>query len=137
MSRTIDLHHHVIPDFYWQASNEDGNAAGGINPPRWSLAGAIAYLDEAEIDVAVPSISTPGVHLGDDAAARTLRVRRPSRMDEHHRAAPHRGSGSAANPPNRSGRSRRRFARRANEYIARSRIPSALSDRPAGLSAGA
>lgn len=72
MSLTVDLHHHVIPDFYWQASNEGGNAAGGINPPRWSLDGAIAYLDEAGIDVAVPSISTPGVHFGDDAAARKL-----------------------------------------------------------------
>ncbi|MGA2926467.1 MAG: amidohydrolase family protein, partial [Solirubrobacteraceae bacterium] len=71
-SLTVDLHHHVIPDFYWETSNEDGNAAGGINPPRWSLDGAIAYLDEARIDVAVPSISTPGVHLGDDAAARKL-----------------------------------------------------------------
>jgi hypothetical protein len=72
MSRTVDLHHHVIPDFYWEASNEDGNAAGGITPPRWSLNGAIAYLDEAGIDVAVPSISTPGVHFGDDTAARML-----------------------------------------------------------------
>src|SRR5689334_25413924 len=72
MSFTIDLHHHVIPDFYWEASNEGGNAAGGITPPRWSLDAAIAYLDEAGIDVAVPSISTPGVHFGDDAAARTL-----------------------------------------------------------------
>jgi predicted TIM-barrel fold metal-dependent hydrolase len=72
MSTTVDLHHHVIPDFYWEASNEDGNAAGGITPPRWSLDGAIAYLDEAGIDIAVPSISTPGVHFGDDAAARTL-----------------------------------------------------------------
>jgi aminocarboxymuconate-semialdehyde decarboxylase len=72
MSRTIDLHHHAIPDFYWEASNEDGNAAGGITPPRWSLEGAIAYLDEAHIDAAVPSISTPGVHFGDDAAARSL-----------------------------------------------------------------
>lgn len=72
MSRVVDIHHHVIPDFYWEASNEDGNAAGGINPPRWSLDGAIAYLDEAGIDVAVPSISTPGVHFGDDAAARAL-----------------------------------------------------------------
>ena len=67
MSRTVDIHHHVIPAFYWDASNEDGNAAGGINPPRWSLDGAIAYLDDAGIDVAVPSISTPGVHFGDDA----------------------------------------------------------------------
>lgn len=72
MTFTVDLHHHVIPAFYWEASNEDGNAAGGITPPRWSLDGAIAYLDEAGIDVAVPSISTPGVHFGDDAAARTL-----------------------------------------------------------------
>ena len=51
MSRTVDVHHHVIPDFYWEASNEHGNAAGGITPPRWSLDGAIAYLDEARIDV--------------------------------------------------------------------------------------
>ena len=72
MSLTVDLHHHVIPDFYWEASNEGGNAAGGINPPRWSLEGAIAYLDEAEIDIAVASISTPGVHFGDDGAARDL-----------------------------------------------------------------
>jgi hypothetical protein len=27
MTRTVDLHHHVIPGFYWEASNEDGNAA--------------------------------------------------------------------------------------------------------------
>jgi predicted TIM-barrel fold metal-dependent hydrolase len=72
MSQVVDLHHHVIPDFYWEASNEDGNAAGGINPPRWSLDGDIAYLDDAGIDTAIASISTPGVHFGDDAAARTL-----------------------------------------------------------------
>jgi predicted TIM-barrel fold metal-dependent hydrolase len=71
-SPIVDLHQHVIPDFYWKASNEDGDAAGGITPPRWSLDGAIAYLDKARIDAAVPSISTPGVHFGDDAAARLL-----------------------------------------------------------------
>ena len=72
MSFTIDLHHHVIPDFYWEASNEGGEAAGGITPPRWSLEGALAYLDEGGIDAAVASISTPGVHFGDDMAARAL-----------------------------------------------------------------
>ena len=45
---------------------------GRINPPRWSLDTAIAYLDEAGIDVAIASISTPGVQFGDDAAARDL-----------------------------------------------------------------
>jgi predicted TIM-barrel fold metal-dependent hydrolase len=96
MSRTIDLHHHVIPDFYWQASNEDGNAAGGITPPPWSLESAIAYLDEAGIDVAVVSISTPGVHFGDDAAARTLARRVNEYIADIRRDRPDRFGGFAA-----------------------------------------
>jgi aminocarboxymuconate-semialdehyde decarboxylase len=98
MTPTIDLHHHVIPDFYWKASNEDGNAAGGINPPRWSLDGAIAYLDEARIDVAIPSISTPGVHFGDDAAARTLARRVNEYLADLKRQRPDRFGGFAALP---------------------------------------
>jgi predicted TIM-barrel fold metal-dependent hydrolase len=98
MSRTVDLHQHVIPDFYWEASNEDGNAAGGITPPRWSLAGAIAYLDEAGIDVAVPSISTPGVHFGDDAAARVLARRVNEYLASIKRDRPDRFGGFASLP---------------------------------------
>ena len=98
MTRTVDLHQHVIPDFYWEASNEDGNAAGGINPPRWSLEGAIAYLDEAGIDVAVPSISAPGVHFGDDAAARTLARRVNEFLATIKRDRPDRFGGFAALP---------------------------------------
>ena len=98
MSLTVDLHHHVIPEFYWDATNEDGNAAGGINPPRWSLDGAIAYLDEAGIDVAVPSISTPGVHLGDDTAARTLARRVNDYLADLKRRRPDRFGGFAALP---------------------------------------
>ncbi len=98
MSPTIDTHHHVIPDFYWQASNEDGNAAGGINPPRWSLEGAITYLDEAGIDVAVASISTPGVHFGDDAAARMLARRANEYIADITRDRPDRFGGFAALP---------------------------------------
>jgi 6-methylsalicylate decarboxylase len=98
MSLTVDLHQHVIPDFYWEASNEDGNAAGGITPPRWSLDGAIAYLDEAGIDVAVPSISTPGVHFGDDGAARTLARRVNEYLADLRRRRPDRYGGFAALP---------------------------------------
>jgi len=98
MSLTVDLHQHVIPDFYWEASNEDGNAAGGITPPRWSLDGAIAYLDEAGIDVAVPSISTPGVHFGDDRAARTLARRVNEYLADIRRNRPDRFGGFAALP---------------------------------------
>ena len=98
MTLTVDLHHHVIPDFYWEASNEDGNAVGGITPPRWSLDGAIAYLDEARIDVAIPTISTPGVHFGDDAAARTLARRVNEYLADLKRQRPDRFGGFAALP---------------------------------------
>jgi 6-methylsalicylate decarboxylase len=98
MTLTVDLHHHVVPDFYWRASNEDGNAAGGITPPRWSLDHAIAYLDEARIDVAVPSISTPGVHFGDDAAARLLARRVNEYLAEIKRDRPDRFGAFAALP---------------------------------------
>jgi predicted TIM-barrel fold metal-dependent hydrolase len=98
MSRMIDLHQHVIPDFYWEASNEDGKAAGGITPPRWSVDGAIAYLDEANIDVAIPSISTPGVHFGDNAAARTLARRVNEYLADLKRDRPDRLGGFAALP---------------------------------------
>src|ERR1700733_6353530 len=98
MTLTVDLHQHIIPDFYWDASNEDGDAAGGINPPRWSLEGAIAYLDEARINVAVPSISTPGVHFGDDAAARALARRVNEYFAEIKRQRPDRFGAFASLP---------------------------------------
>jgi predicted TIM-barrel fold metal-dependent hydrolase len=98
MTVIVDTHQHVIPDFYWEASNEGGNLAGGINPPRWSLEGAIAYLDEARIDVAVPSISAPGVHFGDDAAARTLARRVNEYIADIKRERPDRFGGFASLP---------------------------------------
>ena len=72
MTFTVDIHHHVLPDFFWRATNEGDSPVGGIAPPPWSPAAALSFLDDAGIDVAVTSISTPGVHLGDDGAARTL-----------------------------------------------------------------
>ena len=71
MTFTVDTHHHILPDFFWSATEGD-DPVGGIAPPPWSRAGALAFLDDAGIDVAITSISTPGVHTGDDAAARAL-----------------------------------------------------------------
>ena len=59
---------------------------------------AIAYLDEARIDVAVPSISTPGVHFGDDAAARTLARRVNEYLADIKRDRPDRFGAFAALP---------------------------------------
>jgi aminocarboxymuconate-semialdehyde decarboxylase len=58
----------MLPDFFWQATNEGDHPVGGIAPPPWSRESALSFLDDAGIDVAVTSISTPGVHTGDDTA---------------------------------------------------------------------
>ncbi len=73
MSRIVDLHHHVIPDFYWEASNEDGNA-GGWGQPQPGPSAPFADLTVA-VEVAGPAIGTPGVNFGDDVAARASRAR--------------------------------------------------------------
>src|SRR5580700_1248467 len=72
MSFTIDVHHHIRPDFFLRETDDGAHPVGGIAPPPWDLASALAFMDDAGIDVAVISISTPGVHVGDDARARTL-----------------------------------------------------------------
>jgi 6-methylsalicylate decarboxylase len=72
MSITIDVHHHILPDFFWQQTNDGAHPVGGIAPPPWDQARMLSFMDDAGIDVAVTSISTPGVHVGDDARARDL-----------------------------------------------------------------
>jgi 6-methylsalicylate decarboxylase len=68
---TIDVHHHILPDFFWRETNDTAHPIGGIAPP-WDQAGALWFMDDASIDVAVTSISTPGAHVADDARARDL-----------------------------------------------------------------
>jgi predicted TIM-barrel fold metal-dependent hydrolase len=72
MSFTIDVHHHILPDIFWRATNDAHNPVGGILPAPWSKESTLSYMDDAGIDVAITSISTPGVHMGDDSAARDL-----------------------------------------------------------------
>ena len=69
---TIDVHHHILPDFFWRETNEQHGPVGGIAPPPWSRESALGFMDDAGIDVAVTSISTPGVHTGSDRRARSL-----------------------------------------------------------------
>jgi predicted TIM-barrel fold metal-dependent hydrolase len=90
MGLIVDVHHHILPDFFWQATNGDHGVVGGIRPPPWSVADTVAFLDEAGIDVAITSISSPGVHMGDDAAARALARRCNELAAELVRARPDR-----------------------------------------------
>src|SRR5882724_5192904 len=71
-SLNIDTHHHILPDFFWQATENAHAPGGGLAPLRWSKETSISFMDDAGIDVAVVSLSTPGVHTGDGAKARAL-----------------------------------------------------------------
>jgi aminocarboxymuconate-semialdehyde decarboxylase len=96
---TVDIHHHMLPDFFWRATNEGDQPVGGIAPPPWSRASTLAFLDDAGIDVAVTSISTPGVHTGGaDTAARALARRCNELAAELTRDRPDRFGGFACLP---------------------------------------
>lgn len=72
MSRNrIDTHHHVLPTFWldWLGSV---SPAPGFAYPDWTPESAIAAMDETETQTAILSVSSPGVHLGDDAQARDM-----------------------------------------------------------------
>jgi predicted TIM-barrel fold metal-dependent hydrolase len=70
---TIDVHHHILPDFYIEALARVGIMDGGGRPfPSWTAAGALDVMDRHGIATAVASISSPGVHFGDAGAARDL-----------------------------------------------------------------
>ena len=71
-SLTIDTHHHILPDFFWRETNDSHDPVGGLAPMEWSKEAMISFMDDAGIDVAVTSVSTPGVHLGDGEKARSL-----------------------------------------------------------------
>src|SRR6201996_9234088 len=72
MTRTIDVHHHILPDFFFSETNDAHKPVDGIAPPPWNASLMLSFMDEAGIDVAITSISTPGVHVGDDGRARAL-----------------------------------------------------------------
>ncbi|HOB65577.1 amidohydrolase family protein [Ottowia sp.] len=66
----IDTHQHIVPPTYaaWLAAR--GLNAGGRAIPHWSVDGAQELMHGAGIASAILSVSTPGVHLGDDTEAR-------------------------------------------------------------------
>ena len=70
--RRIDTHHHVVPPDYAAWLRRKGSLAGGLPIPDWSPEAALALMDERGVATAILSVSTPGVHLGDDAEARAL-----------------------------------------------------------------
>ncbi len=70
----VDVHAHFIPEIYRDALLAAGHGRPDGMPaiPPWSADEALAAMDALGIERAMLSISSPGVHFGDDAACRAL-----------------------------------------------------------------
>lgn len=70
----VDVHAHYLPRDYRQAALEAGHQQPDGMPslPEWSEPEALALMDALSTRTAMLSISSPGVHFGDDAEARAL-----------------------------------------------------------------
>jgi len=72
----IDVHHHFVPQIYKDALTALGSAcpAPGYQPPiaHWTEQRSLDQMDEAGIASAIVSVTTPGIHFGNDAAAQKL-----------------------------------------------------------------
>ncbi|MFF3597291.1 amidohydrolase family protein [Kitasatospora indigofera] len=67
----IDVHCHLIPDFYRQSLAEhDITEIGGVPVPAWSPALAVDFMNRYGIEAQVVSVSEPGITYLDTAAER-------------------------------------------------------------------
>ncbi|MEU5247270.1 amidohydrolase family protein [Streptomyces asoensis] len=73
-SGLIDVHAHHLPDFYVQQATAAGHdhLDGMAAWPAWSVRDHLDLMDRSGIETAMLSLSSPGVHFGDDTAARLL-----------------------------------------------------------------
>ncbi|KAL8723870.1 MAG: hypothetical protein Q9181_007120, partial [Wetmoreana brouardii] len=58
--RKVDVHHHIIPDFYHELLASI-NLSAGIPMPAWSPEAILELMDSLHIDTAILSLSAPGV----------------------------------------------------------------------------
>lgn len=70
----IDVHAHFITGSYAAQARAAGHERPDGMPawPAWSAAAHLELMGRCGIDTALLSVSSPGVHFGDDAAARRL-----------------------------------------------------------------
>ncbi len=70
----VDVHAHYVTDDYVAAARNAGHLRPDGMPgwPSWDAASHLELMDRHRISRSVLSISSPGVHFGNDAAARDL-----------------------------------------------------------------
>jgi predicted TIM-barrel fold metal-dependent hydrolase len=63
----IDFHHHILPPDYVSAVGAPviGSITGKTEPPKWSVAEALELMDGFGVEIAMTSVSAPGLPLKD------------------------------------------------------------------------
>lgn len=59
--KRIDVHQHIVPQFWADALPAHGGDPSGWSCPAWSADSALAYMDSLEIETGVLSLTAPGV----------------------------------------------------------------------------
>lgn len=69
--RRIDVHSHYLPERYRQEAIAAGHQKPDGMPglPKWSIETALTAMDKFGISTSILSVSSPGVHFGQDLAA--------------------------------------------------------------------
>src|SRR5262249_34728313 len=70
--RRIDIHFHLIPQFYQDAAYAAGAGPAIGRYPEWSPERALAQMDATGIEVALTSLEQPVFQFGDPAKAPAL-----------------------------------------------------------------
>jgi predicted TIM-barrel fold metal-dependent hydrolase len=69
----IDVHSHFVTPEYIEAATRAGRITDGMPAwPSWSTGAHLDLMDELGIERSILSVSSPGIHFGDDDQARTL-----------------------------------------------------------------
>jgi predicted TIM-barrel fold metal-dependent hydrolase len=69
----IDVHHHVVPDFYIEAQRGAGITGSAYRGfPEWAPETSLAVMDANRVALAMMSFSSPGIFFGDLRQTRDL-----------------------------------------------------------------
>lgn len=71
----IDVHQHVVPEFWSDWLNSKGGDPSGWSIPTWSEGTAISMMDKMKIKLGMLSVTAPGVTLGTGREAQDMAKR--------------------------------------------------------------
>jgi hypothetical protein len=119
MTGWLDAHPHYVTEHYAKECRAAGHAHPDGMPglPDWSVAAALDVMGRAGIGTAVLSVSSPGVHLGNDSLAESRAARGPGppcqrwRGKDRRQPSRWRRTTTAAPSPTRVCPSARRYGR--------------------------